>query len=65
MLVNPYDSEAVAEALHDAFRMPVAERTKRMRKLRRRGRYANVFRWCEEIFSFIEDRQPWAKDMAA
>jgi trehalose 6-phosphate synthase len=54
MLVNPYDFECVAEAVYQAFHMPIAERAKRMRRLRRRLRYADVFRWCEEFWSFLE-----------
>jgi alpha,alpha-trehalose-phosphate synthase [UDP-forming] len=55
MLVNPYDVGAVADALHLAFRMDAAERTQRMRKLRRRVRNANVFRWCDEFCSYLEN----------
>jgi alpha,alpha-trehalose-phosphate synthase [UDP-forming] len=58
ILVNPYDIASVAEAVHDAFRMVTAERAKRMRKLRRRVRDGNVFRWCEEFCSYLECRKP-------
>ena len=54
ILVNPYDFGAVAEALHLAFRMEPGERTQRMRKLRRRVRNANVFRWCDDFCSYLE-----------
>lgn len=55
MLVNPYDIGAVAETLSLAFRMAPAERLHRMRKLRRRVRNANVFRWCDDFCSCLEN----------
>jgi len=61
MLVNPYDIASVAEAVRDAFRMPAAERAKRMHKLRRRVRYADVFHWCDEFCSYLECRTPRRK----
>ena len=54
LLVNPYDIENVAEALQTAFRMPDKERRKRMRKLRRKVRVEDVFRWCTDFFSYLE-----------
>jgi alpha,alpha-trehalose-phosphate synthase [UDP-forming] len=54
ILVNPYDFGSVAEAVQKAFHMPMAERAKRMRKLRRKLQYADVFRWCEEFWEFLE-----------
>ncbi len=55
ILVNPYDIGAVADALHAAYRMDQGERTQRMRKLRRRVRNADVFRWCDEFCSYLEN----------
>ncbi|MGB6131222.1 MAG: trehalose-6-phosphate synthase [Acidobacteriaceae bacterium] len=54
ILVNPYDVYGVADALHAAYRMPRAERIERMKKLRRKVRHANVFRWCEDFCSYLE-----------
>ena len=54
ILVNPYDIEGVAEALHQAYRMTAKERRTRMRKLRRKVRIENVFRWCEHFCSRLE-----------
>ena len=56
ILVNPYDVGSVAEAVYGAFHMATAERGKRMRKLRRRLQHADVFRWCEEFWSYLEGR---------
>ncbi len=54
ILVNPYDIQAVAEALCEAFSMDPRERVRRMRKLRRKVRNENVFRWCELFSSYLE-----------
>jgi trehalose 6-phosphate synthase/phosphatase len=56
ILVNPYDFESVAEAIHGAWRMQPAQRAARMRKLRRRGQYADVFRWCDAFWADLEGR---------
>jgi trehalose 6-phosphate synthase len=55
ILVNPYDTGAVAESLHTAFRMEGPERRQRMRKLRRRVCNANVFRWCDDFCAYLEN----------
>ena len=58
ILVNPYDIEGVAEALHQAYLMTAKERRTRMRKLRRNVRNESVFRWCEHFCSHLEDAGP-------
>jgi trehalose 6-phosphate synthase len=47
LLVNPYDVEGMADAIHAAFVMPPAERRARMRRMRRRLRRYDVFWWVE------------------
>jgi trehalose 6-phosphate synthase/phosphatase len=47
LLVNPYDIEGVADAIHSAFHMDKAERRARMRRLRRSIREYDVFRWVD------------------
>ncbi len=49
LTVNPYDIEAVADAIHRAFRMPVDERRARMRRLRRCVRRNDVYAWVESF----------------
>jgi trehalose 6-phosphate synthase/phosphatase len=49
LLVNPFDIEQVAEAIRDAVRMPAAERTARMRRMRRAVRRQDVFWWVESF----------------
>lgn len=49
LLVNPYDREAVAHAIHLAFHMPAGERTRRMRLLQADIRRFDVHRWLRWI----------------
>lgn len=51
LLVNPYDVDGVAGAIHLAFTMPQAERRRRMQRLRRAVSRHNVFRW---VNNFLE-----------
>jgi len=50
LLVNPYDVEEVADTVLKAFRMTDAERTARMRRMRRVVRDENVFRCVDSFF---------------
>jgi len=47
LMVNPYDVEGVADALHQAFAMDQQERLRRMRRLRRTVARQNVFWWVD------------------
>jgi len=49
LLVNPYDVEEVADTVLKAFRMTDAERTARMKRMRRVVRDENVFRWVDSF----------------
>lgn len=59
LIVNPYDVEDVAEAIHHAVVMPIEERHQRMRKMRRSVREYDIFRWVD---SFL--RAAIAKDLS-
>jgi trehalose 6-phosphate synthase len=50
LLVNPYDTDAVADALHQAFHMG-EERRQRMRRLRQIVRHNDVYRWADSFLS--------------
>ena len=50
LLVNPYHTRAVAEAIRRACEMPLPEQRKRMRKLRARIRRENIFRWRDSFY---------------
>ncbi|MEE8394967.1 MAG: trehalose-6-phosphate synthase [bacterium] len=49
ILVNPYDIEGVADALHTAFSMDSEARKFRMRKLRKNIREQDVFWWVDNF----------------
>jgi len=49
LTVNPYDIDAVADAIHAAFTMPSPERRARMRRMRRCVRRHDVFSWVESF----------------
>jgi len=51
LLVNPYDVEGVANAIHRAYNMSANERQMRMRRLRKSIRKRDIFWWVD---SFIQ-----------
>ena len=60
LLVNPYDIEGVADAIHRAYHMGKSERQARMRRMRRAIREYDVFWWVD---SFL--RAAITKDLGA
>jgi trehalose 6-phosphate synthase len=57
LLVNPHDTEGVAEAIYKAFKMPQAERRERMKKLRDSIRRQDIYWWVNSILeAAIEKR---------
>ncbi|MBI4358713.1 MAG: trehalose-6-phosphate synthase [Candidatus Omnitrophica bacterium] len=51
LLVNPYDIEAFAGTIVQAFHMPLEEREKRMRKMREVVEQNNIYRWAGKVLS--------------
>ncbi|HKI99219.1 MAG TPA: trehalose-6-phosphate synthase [bacterium] len=51
LLVNPYNREAMAEAIYQAYKMDPQERAERMQRLRRNVANSDVFRW---VSSFLQ-----------
>ena len=49
LLVNPYDIESVAEAIHRGLEMERGERRMRMQRMRRQVMEHNVYRWAGNI----------------
>src|SRR6266571_4861439 len=49
LLVNPYDVEEMADTILKAFRMSDADRTARMKRMRRVVRNENVFWWVDSF----------------
>ncbi len=51
LLVNPYATDQLAEAIRTALEMPQAERQKRMRRMRETVRENNIYKWAADIVS--------------
>lgn len=49
LMVNPYDTRAMAEAIHRALVMSPAEQRERMRLMRELVRVRNVYRWAGQM----------------
>lgn len=53
LLVNPYDIEAMAEAIRTAVEMKMEERIERMRRMREVIRERNIYRWAGNLISAL------------
>jgi trehalose 6-phosphate synthase len=53
LLVNPYDTEQVSEAIHTGLRMNRTERRLRMQRMRQQVKEHNVYRWASMIMTDI------------
>jgi trehalose-6-phosphate synthase len=51
LVVNPYDTEEIALAIHKALDMPHEERQTRMRRMREQVRDHNVYRWAGDLIA--------------
>jgi trehalose 6-phosphate synthase len=51
LLVNPYDVEDLAEAVHEALQMSPDERRDRMARMRQQVREQNIYRWAGMLLS--------------
>jgi trehalose 6-phosphate synthase/phosphatase len=51
LVVNPYDVDGIADAIHLAYSMPAEERRRRMQALRDDIRRHDVHRWVKNFFS--------------
>ena len=61
LLVNPYDGEETAEAMHLAREMNLQERRRRHEALMRRLEAHNVDRWRRDFVSTLADAPAWRK----
>ncbi len=55
LIVNPYDTEQLAEAIRTALEMDPEERRARMRRLRHVVRDHNIYRWAANLISELSD----------
>ncbi|MFA7255818.1 MAG: trehalose-6-phosphate synthase [Candidatus Omnitrophota bacterium] len=51
LLINPYDIEGTAEAIHQALTMLPEEKKERMRKMRQIVREYNIYRWAADMIT--------------
>ena len=58
ILVNPFAEDQIETAIHNALRMPVDERRRRMRHLREAAATNNVYRWAGKIISTLLRFEP-------
>jgi len=55
LIVNPYDIEAVAEAIHQGLEMSRNERRSRMQRMRQYVAEHNIYRWATSILSDLHE----------
>jgi trehalose 6-phosphate synthase len=53
LLVNPFSTDEITDAIYRALTMPVEERSKRMQRLRTATAENNVYRWAGKILSTL------------
>src|SRR5947207_9144710 len=59
LVVNPYDTEELAESIHRAMEMSPEERRMRMQRMRATVRERNIYRWAGSLISELcEIRTP-------
>ena len=55
LIVNPYDIEGVAEAVHQALEMDLDERRARMQRMRHQVIEHNIYRWAASILDDLRE----------
>jgi trehalose 6-phosphate synthase len=55
LLINPYDVQQLAEAIHRAIEMPEDQQSLRMQRMRQNVREHNVFRWAANLLSDLTE----------
>jgi trehalose 6-phosphate synthase len=55
LIVNPFDADEVAAAMHQALVMPLAERRERHAALLRHVRHTTAARFCETFIGYLKD----------
>ena len=55
LIVNPYDTEQLAEAIRMALEMPPEERRTRMARMRRNVKENNIYRWAAELIGAVAE----------
>jgi trehalose 6-phosphate synthase len=55
LVVNPYDTGGVAEAIHEGLEMNRGERGRRMRRMRRQVMEHNIYRWAASVLGDLRE----------
>jgi len=55
LIVNPYDTEELADAIHLAVTMDPRERRERMRRMRRMVKTHNIYRWAANLIAAVSE----------
>jgi trehalose-6-phosphate synthase len=59
LLVNPYDTEQLADSIHRALEMVPEERGARMQRMRAVVKQRNIYRWAANLIGeLVEIRTP-------
>jgi len=58
LIVNPYDTEEMASAIHRALEMPPEERGLRMRHMRTTVKEHNIYRWAGNLIAELCEIRP-------
>ena len=61
LLVNPYDGDETAEAMHLAREMRIQERRRRHEALMRRINLNDVRRWRRDFIAALQEAPAWRK----
>ena len=62
LLVNPYDAQQLADAIHRAIFMPADEQARRMRRMRQTVSEHNIYRWAAHLLEDLANVRVDAKD---
>ena len=55
LLVNPYATDQLARAVHDALVMPQKERRRRMKRMRRVVQENNIYKWAADLITELTE----------
>lgn len=58
LIVNPYDADAVGDAIHQALTMTIEERRARHGELLRKIRHDTAARFCRRFIDYLDDASP-------
>jgi alpha,alpha-trehalose-phosphate synthase [UDP-forming] len=64
IIVNPYDTEQVGDAIRDALEMDAEERHDRMHRMRRIIRENNIYRWAGNLITELSEIRVEETDLA-